>query len=49
MTTVIVSNAERELVYRIIEGVTGDERLLIEKLHPERTLEQMQPTTARLR
>jgi hypothetical protein len=41
MTTVIVRNGEEGLGYRIIEGAPGDKRLVIEKLHPERTLEQV--------
>jgi hypothetical protein len=40
MSTVIVSDGERQLVYRIVNGEAGDERLTIERVD-EPTLDEM--------
>ena len=40
MSTVIVSEGERQLVYRIVDGAAGDERLTIERVD-EPTLDEV--------
>jgi hypothetical protein len=40
MITVIVSEGERQLVYRIVDGEAGDERLTIERVD-EPTLDEV--------